>query len=124
VNNETLPYGDYQICDDIIFERKSFSDWEGSVMDGRIFKQAAGLKENFKSPCFILEGGPKYGGSVHTRPKLTKAALHSSFQSDPYSLRQGLPPAYMDLLLPLSNLHLTLSTLDSFLNYSFCFVMT
>ena len=81
VSYTTLAFGDYQISDDIVFERKSFSDWESSVIDGRIFRQAEGLRENFKTPIFILEGGPKYGGSVHTRPKLTKAALHSSFLS-------------------------------------------
>jgi len=76
-----LSYGDYQISDDIVFERKSFSDWEGSVIDGRIFKQAEGLKENFKTPVFILEGGPDYTARGHARPKLSKAALHSSFLS-------------------------------------------
>jgi Fanconi anemia group M protein len=76
-----LAFGDYQISDDIVFERKSFSDWEGSVLDGRLFRQAEGLKENFKKPVFILEGGPKYGGPRYSQPKLNKAALHSSFLS-------------------------------------------
>jgi Fanconi anemia group M protein len=77
-----LSYGDYQISDDIVFERKSFSDWEGSVIDGRIFKQAEGLRRNFKTPVFILEGGPDYGArNKHSRPKLSKAALHSSYLS-------------------------------------------
>jgi len=81
VTYATLSYGDYQVSDDIVFERKSFSDWEGSVIDGRIFEQARGLRENFKSPAFILEGGPDYAARGHARPKLSKAALHSSFLS-------------------------------------------
>lgn len=81
VTYQPLAYGDYQVSDDIVFERKSFSDWEGSVMDGRIFRQAEGLRREFKTPVFILEGGPKYGGSVHTRPKLDKASLHGSYLS-------------------------------------------
>lgn len=76
-----LAFGDYQISDEIVFERKSYNDWEGSVIDGRIFRQAKGLRESFKRPVFILEGGPKYGGSRHTRPKITKAQLHGSFLS-------------------------------------------
>jgi len=81
VSYATLAYGDYQVSDDIVFERKSFSDWEGSVIDGRIFEQAKGLRENFKSPVFILEGGPDYTARGHARPKLSKAALHSSMLS-------------------------------------------
>lgn len=81
VSYATLSYGDYAISNDIVFERKSFSDWEGSVIDGRIFKQAEGLRRNFKTPCFILEGGPNYAARGHAKPKLTKAALHSSFLS-------------------------------------------
>ena len=50
-------------------------------MDGRIFKQAAGLKENFKNPCFILEGRPDYGARGHSRPKLNKSSLHGSYLS-------------------------------------------
>jgi Fanconi anemia group M protein len=84
-----LAYGDYQVSDDIVFERKSFSDWEGSVIDGRIFEQAKGLRENFKSPIFILEGGPDYKARGHSRPKLTKKALHSSFLS--ISIGYGIP---------------------------------
>lgn len=81
VTYASLAYGDYQISNDIVFERKSFSDWEGSVMDGRIFKQAEGLRREFKTPVFILEGGPNYAARGHARPKLSKAALHSSYLS-------------------------------------------
>jgi len=57
--------------------------------NGHIFKQAKGLRENFKTPIFILEGGPDYGARGHARPKLTKAALHSSFLS--ISCGYGIP---------------------------------
>jgi Fanconi anemia group M protein len=76
-----LAYGDYQISNDIIFERKSFKDWEGSVIDGRIFEQAEGLRREFKTPVFILEGGPNYAARGHGKPTLSKAALHSSYLS-------------------------------------------
>lgn len=76
-----MAYGDYQVGNDIVFERKTFSDWEQSVIGGRIFEQAKGLRENFKTPVFILEGGPNYAARGHSRPKLTKAALHSSYLS-------------------------------------------
>lgn len=76
-----LSYGDYQISDEIIFERKTYSDWEGSVIDGRIFRQAKGLRDNFEQPIFILEGKAQYGGRGHGRPKISKAQLHGSYLS-------------------------------------------
>lgn len=56
----TLLEGDYQVTDDLIFERKSYSDFNHSIIDGRLFKQVKRLKENFKTPVIILEGGPDY----------------------------------------------------------------
>jgi ERCC4-type nuclease len=74
----------------MVFERKTFTDWEGSVMNnGHIFKQAEGLRANFKTPLFILEGGPDYSARGHARPKLSKAALHSSYLS--ITGRYGIP---------------------------------
>lgn len=62
VSYKTLLEGDYQVSDSIIFERKSYSDFCHSIKDGRLFKQAKRLKENFDKPIIILEGGPTYGG--------------------------------------------------------------
>ena len=81
VTYRPLAYGDYQISNDVIFERKTFSDWEGSVIDGRIFRQAKGLQESCKTPVFILEGGPNYAARGHARPKLNKSSLHGSYLS-------------------------------------------
>lgn len=58
---ETIPVGDYIVSNDIAFERKSYSDFCHSIKDGRVFRQASELKENFKTPAIILEGGPEYG---------------------------------------------------------------
>ena len=57
--------------------------------NGHIFKQAEGLRREFKTPIFILEGGPDYSAKGHARPKLTKKALHSSFLS--ITTRYGIP---------------------------------
>ena len=78
---QPLAYGDYQTENDVVFERKTFSDWEGSVIDGRIFRQAKGLRESYKTPIFILEGGPNYAARGHARPKLNKSSLHGSYLS-------------------------------------------
>lgn len=65
----------------MVFERKTFSDWEGSVIDGRIFKQAEGLRRSYETPIFILEGRPNYAAKGHARPKLDKTSLHGSYLS-------------------------------------------
>lgn len=59
------------------------------INNGHIFKQAEGLRRNFKTPIFILEGGPNYTAKGHARPKLTKTALHSSYLS--IGARFGIP---------------------------------
>jgi ERCC4-type nuclease len=55
-----LVFGDYQVNENLVFERKSFQDFEHSIKDGRLFKQASNLKENFKNPVIVLEGLPDY----------------------------------------------------------------
>ena len=47
-----LPIGDFVCSPKICFERKTASDFESSVIDGRLFAQAAELSANFPS-CLI-----------------------------------------------------------------------
>lgn len=70
----TLAYGDYQISDDIIFERKSYSDLIASIMDKRLFQQAKDLSETFKIPIIVIEGSStgKY------KPAITRQAILGS----------------------------------------------
>jgi len=51
-----LTVGDYQISDEICFERKTWSDLYSSVIDKRLFHQLPDLKKNFSKPCILLEG--------------------------------------------------------------------
>lgn len=51
-----LPVGDFVVSDRVCVERKTSSDFESSVIDGRLFVQAQELKENFASPLFIIVG--------------------------------------------------------------------
>ena len=67
--------GDYQVSDSIIFERKSYSDFNHSIIDGRLFKQAKRLKDNFKNPIIILEGGPDYGSKKNRERYLPRDTI-------------------------------------------------
>ncbi|NCP72423.1 hypothetical protein GW835_03475 [archaeon] len=54
---EQLSVGDYQISDDIVIERKTLSDLETSIIDGRIFSQLQDLSF-VKRSALIIEGDP------------------------------------------------------------------
>ena len=53
-----ISYGDYIINNRITIERKTASDFVVSIIDGRLFKQAASLKTNTKLPLLLIEGNP------------------------------------------------------------------
>lgn len=63
IEQKELHIGDYQISEDIIFERKTWDDLYSSIIAGRLFNQLKDLKNNFKKPCIILEGTP---GELHS----------------------------------------------------------
>ncbi len=58
VDVRTLPVADYIISDKIAIERKSLHDFEGSIINGRLFEQLARMKEHYASPMVIIEGDP------------------------------------------------------------------
>jgi len=53
---QTLPVGDYILSDRVCVERKTVSDFLASLMDKRLFSQAADLSRNFKKPLLFIEG--------------------------------------------------------------------
>ena len=52
--------GDYVISDRVCIERKTISDFESSIINGRLFDQIKRLKENYEFPILVLEGDPDY----------------------------------------------------------------
>jgi len=53
-----LPFCDYLINDAVSIERKSAQDLIISIIDGRLFRQAAILVGHFSRPLFLIEGNP------------------------------------------------------------------
>jgi ERCC4-type nuclease len=51
-----LKVGDYVCSERVCVERKAGEDFISSIIDGRIFKQAQELKDNFSKPVFLIEG--------------------------------------------------------------------
>ena len=55
-----LEVGDFICSQRVAVERKRFSDFENSIIDGRLFKQLEALCENYERPVVIVEGkGPE-----------------------------------------------------------------
>ncbi|MEM5801868.1 MAG: ERCC4 domain-containing protein, partial [Candidatus Aenigmatarchaeota archaeon] len=73
VNEMNLMVGDFICSERVAVERKSHSDFIGSIIDGRIFDQAKLLKENFESPIIIIEGS----SNREINENALKAALSS-----------------------------------------------
>ncbi len=51
-----LEVGDYVCSAKTVVERKTSSDFEASVIDGRLFKQIENLKNNYENVILIVEG--------------------------------------------------------------------
>lgn len=56
VKVKTLPVGDFIISERAVIERKSMGDFENSIIDGRLFKQAENMIDNFEKCVVIIEG--------------------------------------------------------------------
>jgi DNA excision repair protein ERCC-4 len=56
VTVQRLRVGDYVIEDRLIVERKTLADFAASIIDGRLFKQVAGLRAQGRRGALILEG--------------------------------------------------------------------
>lgn len=56
VNLKQLDIGDILISNRVVIERKTSSDFESSIIDNRLFEQAARMRENYEIPILIIEG--------------------------------------------------------------------
>lgn len=52
----SLKVGDFICSDRVCVERKTGDDFVSSIIDGRLFRQAEELKDNFSKPVIIIEG--------------------------------------------------------------------
>ncbi len=77
VVREQLKTGDYIIHGEIVVERKTSLDFVRSLIDGRIFRQAANMKRFFDSAFFIVEGNNLYNTGIDIHPHAVKGALVS-----------------------------------------------
>ena len=77
VRYEVLEVGDYLLPGDILVERKTVSDFISSLLDGRLFDQAANLISSTKNPTMIIEGDMKKALRRFENPNAVWGALAS-----------------------------------------------
>ncbi len=69
-----LPVADYILSDRVAVERKSVQDFVNSIIDGRLFEQAAALAQAFSRPVIVVEGKDIYSARrVH--PNAIRGAI-------------------------------------------------
>jgi len=56
VRTQRLDVADYILSERIAVERKEVGDFVRSIIDGRLFQQAIGMKKEYQSPILIIEG--------------------------------------------------------------------
>jgi ERCC4-type nuclease len=74
VQVSTLPVGDFICSDRAIVERKTRSDFESSVIDGRLFEQLSRLFDSYSRVIIVVEGSESAG-------ILQKASLLGAYAS-------------------------------------------
>ncbi len=61
VDRRVLDVGDFLCSARLVIERKTRSDFEQSVIDGRLFSQLQNLRENYESVIVLVEGESNEG---------------------------------------------------------------
>ena len=76
VKSETLEVGDFVLSERVVVERKGVEDFAASIIDGRLFQQAANLKNVYAKPVIVVEG-ETITGSGRVRPEAMMGAYAS-----------------------------------------------
>lgn len=72
-----LQIGDFLIDDSVIIERKTAADFAASLLDGRLFSQAARIVQSPLRPAYIIEGNAEDWKAL----KVKRAALQGALIS-------------------------------------------
>ncbi|MEW6528403.1 MAG: ERCC4 domain-containing protein [Candidatus Micrarchaeota archaeon] len=78
VEEKMLEVGDFVCSEKTIVERKTRSDFEASILDGRFFSQLRNLRANFENVIVVIEGMGNEKTSGHS---LSRAALMGAYVS-------------------------------------------
>ena len=96
-----LSLGDYEVDSTLIVERKTLADFAVSVLDGRLFRQAARLAKNQEArTCLILEGtAERYPSLAISNSAFQGALIAVTLVFGVPVLRSATPEETADLIL-------------------------
>ncbi len=77
VEEKRLPIGDYLVNKHITVERKTTKDFVLSIIDGRLFSQAARLRRHTEIPFMVIEGTNLFQTGYDVDPQSIKGAIVS-----------------------------------------------
>lgn len=75
---QTLTVGDFVLSERLVAERKSRGDFEASIIDGRLFEQAARLTTSYARAVLVVEGERGAGEEGRTG-RVSRAALLGAY---------------------------------------------
>lgn len=75
IHEQQLLAGDYLLSENVAAERKTTHDFVQSVIDGRLFRQVAHLKEAYPSSLLIIEGDDLLTTGRKVHPNALRGAL-------------------------------------------------
>jgi Fanconi anemia group M protein len=75
VQVKTLEVADFILSERCAAERKTRSDFESSIIDGRLFAQARAMAENFERPVIVVEGEADF------ESRISREALLGAYSS-------------------------------------------
>lgn len=101
ITTRRLSLGDYEVDSTLIVERKTLADFAVSVLDGRLFRQAARLARNQEArTCLILEGtAERYPRLAIPMPAFQGALISVTLVFGVPVLRSATPEETADLIL-------------------------
>ncbi len=89
VDVQMLNVGDFVLSDRVCVERKTISDFESSIINGRLFDQIKRLRESYEFPMLIIEGDSSEFGLGSTVMSGALAALYVDHGIVSISLRSA-----------------------------------
>jgi len=84
VKREQLDIGDYLLPDSTVIERKTISDFLGSIIDGRIWIQAKNLTQ-YDNPMIVIETQDKWKNFYFSNAKYPHKIYYSAISALAYS---------------------------------------
>ncbi len=77
LRSKRLIVADYVLSKNVACERKTKEDFLQSIVDGRLFRQLADLKQRYPSPFLIIEGPSPLENNRNIHPNAIRGAIAS-----------------------------------------------